>query len=177
MEEYAFKAVYGNTTIKGHTFTGVADALVERGFDMAKAAAAGEGVLSIPHTLPRRRAARLWFEMEIAAPQQTVEPTAEQVEAARQVERALEAGRAVLGGGVVPGIQTRPCGAVHSDGVACLIPVFYEPLHCGCGDMVYPHEQAHEACDPSGVRYRWEEVLMIQDLPYDSYGMAEQVSA
>ena len=170
MEEYAFKAVFGNTTIKGHTFTGVADALVERGFDVAKAVPDGEGVISIPHTQPRRRPARLWFEFEVQPPQP---PTEEQLEAAAQIERAMAAGRAVLGGGMVPGLQTRPCGAVHSDGVVCLIPVLYEPLHCGCGDMVYPHEQAHEATDTEGVRYRWEEVLMIQDLPYDTYGSIE----
>lgn len=171
VEEYAFKAVFGNTVIKGHTFVAVADALIERGFDMAQAARMECGGLSIPHSLPRRRAAKLTFVKN------EPEPTPVAVEDVRLNALLDAAYSAVYSGRVTPGIQTRPCGAVHSDGVVCLIPVLFEALHCGCGDMVYPHEQAHEAVDEEGVRYRWEEVLVIQDLPFDSYSVDQQVSA
>lgn len=164
-ESYAFRAVYGNTVIKGHDFQAVADALIERGFDMTDVTRLPDGSLSVAHTNPRRRAAKLSFQAAEPPP-----PTELEL-------RMLAAHRAVFSGAVVPGIQTRPCGAMHSDGVFCLIPVLFEALHCGCGDMVYPHEQPHEACDDNGVRYRWEEVLVIQDLPFDTYSTGEQVSA
>lgn len=171
-DEYAFRAVYGNTVIKGHSFSAVADALVERGFDMTRVEPDGDGNLRVPHSLPRRRAAFLSVVRNEAAEPAVVSPE-EQALAAR-----LEAAyAAVYSGAVVPGIQTRACGAVHTEGAVCFIPVLFEALHCGCGDMVFPHEQPHEATDEEGVRYRWEEVLMIQDLPYDSYGNNEQVSA
>ena len=170
-DEYAFRAVYGNTTIKGQCFEAVGDALIERGFNMAAAQPNGDGSLMIPHTQPRRRSARLWIEQADAP-----EPPPMSEEDKRLMKLLREAHEAVFSGRVVPGIQTRPCGAVHSDGVVCLIPVLFEALHCGCGDMVYPHEQAHEAVDDQGVRYRWEEVLMIQDLPFDTYS-SEQASA
>lgn len=168
-DEYAVKAAYGNTTIKGHDLEGVADALIERGFDMSKATPLDDGALSVPHTLPRRRPAKLWMEL----------PEPEPVEPDEVTLRLHAAYTAVCSGTVKPGIQTRPCGAVHSDGVVCLIPVLFEALHCGCGDMVFPHEQPHEAVDETGVRYRWVEVLMIQDLEYDTYSMSggEQASA
>lgn len=170
-DEYAFRAVYGNTSIKGQCFEAVGDALIERGFNMAAATRNDDGSLTIPHTQPRRRSARMWLEKVDET------PPAPSPEDERLNELLRQAHDAVFSGRVVPGIQTRPCGAVHSEGVVCLIPVLFEALHCGCGDMVYPHEQAHEAVDEGGVRYRWEEVLMIQDLPYDSYSTGEQVSA
>lgn len=171
-DEYAFRAVYGNTVIKGHSFTAVADALIERGFDMTRVEPDGDGNLRVPHTTPRRRAALL------SVVRNEPEPVVLSPEDQRIEQQMLAAYRAVYNGAVVPGIQTRACGAVHTEGAVCLIPVLFEALHCGCGDMVYPHEQPHEATDENGVRYRWEEVLMIQDLPYDSYGTTdEQVSA
>ena len=168
MEEeptYAFRAVFGNTTIKGQSFTGVGDALIERGFDMTRAYSTGDG-LTVPHTLPRRRPAKLWFEKE-------PEPV---VPDAPEIESMYAAYRAVFSGEVVPGLQTRPCGSLHSDGVVCLIPVMFESLHCGCGDMVFPHDGPHESVDEGNVRYRWEEVLVIQDMEYDTYAPG-QVSA
>lgn len=165
-DDYAYRAAYGNTTIKGDSFQAVGDALIERGFNMAAASLNDDGHLLIPHTQPRRRPARMWFEQPAPPP-----PTPEQV---RLEAILLAAHESVFSGRVVPGIQTRPCGAVHSDGVICLIPVLFEALHCGCGDMVYPHEQPHEAVDEDGVRYRWEEVLMIQDLPFDTYRPASE---
>lgn len=163
-EDYFYRAAFGNTTIKGQSFLAVGDALIERGFDMAAATMDASGNLSVPHTQPRRRAAKVWFEKP--APPPLPPPSPEEQQLNNRLRKAYED---VYNGRVVPGIQTRPCGAVHSDGVVCIIPVLFEALHCGCGDMVYPHEQAHEAVDDEGVRYRWEEVLMIQDLPFDAY--------
>lgn len=168
-EEYAYRAAFGNTTIKGESFLAVGDALIERGFNMAAATLSDDGHLVVPHTQPRRRPAKMWFEAPPAPPPPVKSP--EEIRLELLLQSAHEA---VYSGRVVPGIQTRPCGAVHSDGVVCLIPVLFEALHCGCGDMVYPHEQAHEALDDEGVRYRWEEVLMIQDLPFDSYRPADE---
>jgi hypothetical protein len=163
-EEYAYRASFGNTTIKGQSFLAVGDALIERGFDMTAAAMDGRGNLLVPHTQPRRRPARVWFEK--AAPP----PPPPRSAADERLDQLLhDAYESVYSGRMVPGIQTRACGAVHSDGVVCFIPVLFEALHCGCGDMAFAHEQPHEAIDEEGVRYRWEEVLMIQDLPYDSY--------
>ena len=71
-----------------------------------------------------------------------------------------------------PGVlQTRPCGSMHHDGVFCLIPVLFEVTSCGCADTVYEHDgQPHEAVSTEGIKYRWEEVLIIQDMPYNAYG-------
>ena len=169
-EDFAFKAVFGNTTIRGYAFVGVADALIERGFDITNAKQVGEALV-VPHTLPRRRPAKIY-----RVNPQVPEPPVFSDEVEQQCKAAAEAYVAVYSGQVVPGIQTRPCGAVHSDGVVCLIPVLFESLHCGCGDMSFPHEQPHEAVDEEGVRYRWEEILVIQDLEYDSY-RSNEVSA
>ncbi|MEI7780320.1 MAG: hypothetical protein WCJ18_00170 [Planctomycetota bacterium] len=164
---YAFRAVFGNTTIKGQSFTGVGDALTERGFDMTKARATEDG-LSVPHTLPRRRPAKVWFERADVQVEAKPDPP--------EIERMYAAYRAVYSGEVVPGLQTRPCGSLHSDGVVCLIPVMFEALHCGCGDMTFPHDGPHESVDETGVRYRWEEILVIQDMEFDTY-TSGQVSA
>jgi len=162
MDEYVFRAVYGKTTIKGDDFQAVADALVERGFDMTRAEGMADGTLKVPHTQPRRQAARMMFDKH-EPPPPAPDPLYSRLAAA--YETALVGGRA-------PGLRTRNCGAVHSDGVVCLLPVLFEALNCGCGDMVYPHEGPHESCDTEGVRYRWEEVLVIQDLPFDTYSEA-----
>jgi hypothetical protein len=170
-EEYAYRAAYGNTTIKGQSFLAVGDALIERGFNMAAAAMDGRGNLLVPHTLPRRRPAKVWFEQPPAPePPPPPPPSEEDLRLDQVIHDAYEA---VYSGRVQPGIQTRSCGAVHSEGVVCFIPVLFEALHCGCGDMSFPHEEAHEAVDEEGVRYRWEEVLMIQDLPFDAYASRE----
>lgn len=165
-DEYAYRAAYGNTTIKGQSFSAVGDALIERGFNMAAATMDADGNLLVPHTQPRRRPARLWFEAPPPPP-----PSENDLRIDALCRQAYQS---VYSGQVVPGIQTRACGAIHSDGVVCLIPVLFEALHCGCGDMVYPHEQPHEAVDEEGVRYRWEEVLMIQDLPFDAYARRDE---
>ena len=68
-------------------------------------------------------------------------------------------------------LKVRVCGAVHSDGVTCTLPVMYEP-GC-CSDIVYEH-QIHEAWNDVGngpfISHRWKEVLVIQDMPYNCYG-------
>ena len=67
-EEYVYRAVFANTTIKGQTFLAVGDALNERGFNMAAATMNDDGSLVVPHTQPRRRPARLWFEAPTPPP-------------------------------------------------------------------------------------------------------------
>jgi hypothetical protein len=168
-EEYAYRASFGNTTIKGQSFLAVGDALIERGFDMAAAHLDSGGKLTVPHTQPRRRPAKVWFEQ--SPPPPPPPPSQEEVRLTKLLHDAYDA---VYSGRVVPGIQTRSCGAVHSDGVVCFIPVLFESLHCGCGDMSFPHEEPHEAVDEDGVRYRWEEVLVIQDLPFDAYASRDE---
>lgn len=71
--------------------------------------------------------------------------------------------------GMTPGnMKTRPCGALHPEGVPCLILVFHEK-GC-CNDLVYPHDEPHEHANKEGVvTHRWEEVTQIKDLPFDCY--------
>jgi len=71
-------------------------------------------------------------------------------------------------------MKTRICGKVHPDGgVPCMKPVFYEES-C-CTDKVYEHPGPHEHKNDSGIiTRRWEEVLQIQDLPFNAYGPMEE---
>jgi hypothetical protein len=163
MDEYAFVATYSSTKIKGHTFESVGDALVERGFVMAEAVQVAPMTLEVPHSNPRRAKARLVANLpEPVRP----EPIAMQPDLERALAKAAESFMNDTGAG----LNTRPCGAVHSDGVACLIPVLYEALTCGCGDYVYDHDGPHESEDENGVKYRWTEVLLIQDAEFNAYG-------
>ena len=164
--EYAFVATYNGTKIKGHTFTSVGDALVERGFEMARAVQVDAATLEVPHGNPRRAKAKLVAKLPEPVQPDTSQVLADAMEAARAAMRAEEAAAEPL----VNGLRTRACGSVHSDGVACLTPVLYEALNCGCGDYIYDHDGPHESVDEDGVRYRWTEVLLIQDAEFNAYG-------
>ena len=169
MEEYAFVATYSGTKIKGHTLTAVGDALVERGFEMAQAVQVAPMTLEVPHSNPRRGKAKVVASLPEPA---TSEPVAMQPDLARALEKARADNLAVES--TLNGLKTRACGAVHSDGVACLTPVLYEALTCGCGDYVYDHDGPHESVDDDGVRYRWTECLVIQDAEFNAYGPLDE---
>jgi len=165
-ESYAFVATYSSVRIKGHTFTAVGDELMERGFDMARAVKIDAMTIEVPHTQPRRAKAKVVANLPEPEP---VREIAMQPE----VAKSIEAYRAIYDGEAVLGIQTRPCGSIHSDGVVCLIPVLFEELKCGCGDFVFDHDGPHESVDDDGVKYRWTEVLLIQDAEFDTYGVRD----
>lgn len=170
--EYAFVATYNGTKIKGHTFTSVGDALVERGFEMARAVQVDAATLEVPHGNPRRAKAKLVAKLPEPVQPATPDMT-DDVYTSDNLYRALEQARAEIRAESeepVNGLRTRACGAVHSDGVACLTPVLYEALNCGCGDYIYDHDGPHESVDEDGVRYRWTEVLLIQDAEFNAYG-------
>ena len=154
----AFVARFGRTVIRGDDFVAVCDVLIENGFVMAQATQIEVGVLSVPHSGERRPATlRSWHADQ---PQEDPEPVF--------VPEPVEVPR------IVVGIQVRECGSVHSDGVVCLVPVYFETPACGCADRVYEHTGYHEATDPqSGVTHRWTEVLEIQDADYNAYGPAD----
>jgi len=161
-DKHAFEAVYGRTRIRANSFQAVGDELAGRGFVMHQAVHVDAWTIRVPHTDPARRPATL----KKHEPEQPVEPVVvDPVIVALQETAAL-----VTHGGDGVALATRDCGAVHPDGVCCFISVFFESLTCGCGDRVYEHDGPHEAVTPDGVRYRWEEVLTVQDLPYNAYG-------
>jgi hypothetical protein len=61
------------------------------------------------------------------------------------------------------------CGAVHPEGMVCLIPIFIEKKCCLV--TTYGHNGPHEAADAEGViTHRWIEELVITDLPFNAYG-------
>ena len=65
-------------------------------------------------------------------------------------------------------LQSRACGSVHPDGVACMKPVMYQKL-C-CRDEVYPHDGPHEYVNGKGViTHRWKAVLTVEDMPHNAY--------
>lgn len=68
-------------------------------------------------------------------------------------------------------LHTRACGAVHSDGVVCMLQVYAEP-GC-CSDKIYPHEGPHECIVRHGekavVTHRWVEITKLVELPFDAF--------
>ena len=161
-EVNAFTATFGRTVINGETFSAVCDMLVTRGFEVHLASEVDRGVLHIPHKSGRRNAElRANTLAEPPPPQPEPEPqwTPEPIPVAR----------------VVVGIQVRACGSVHPDGVACMLPVYFETPACGCADIVYAHDGPHEASDEYGVSHRWNEILTIEDADFDCY--ADRVDA
>jgi len=79
-------------------------------------------------------------------------------------------------------VEARACGAVHPDGVVCLVPVFFETAaktcaSCGSmttGEVVYQHQPPHESWNGDGVvTHRWEEnsatTITVKDYPRDVY--------
>jgi hypothetical protein len=141
-EAHSFVARYASRTVTGMTFSEVGDALVARGFDMTSAIATAHGVLIVPHSDPTRNAAHVF---KVVAPVEVVEKPM-QVD----VASALLAGESVMAGlSNGPPIQCRTCGAVHPEGVVCVIPVFYEVLCDMCGsETSYNHDGPHEAATP-----------------------------
>jgi hypothetical protein len=171
-DDHAFVARFGNTVIRGSSFEAVGDALVERGFQMVKAVHVGPGEVEIPHSKPSRQPARL--KAKLPEPTPEPEPVISQ-ETTLLMARVEMATAAAMSGATPPigDFGSRPCGAVHSDGVVCLIVVFIERVNdCECcgGEIVYHHEGPHEAADEDGVKYRWTAVTVIQDHEYNSYG-------
>lgn len=73
------------------------------------------------------------------------------------------------------GLKVRECGALHPDGVPCVLSVYYEK-GC-CTDKVFPHEEPHEAVRDGVVTHRWEEVTKVMDLPFDAYSPRNSDSA
>lgn len=184
-EQQVFIARYSNTTIKGESFSAVGDVLQERGFLMARAAEVEPRVLAVPHRNPRRPAAKILVPKHNGAQHNGAEhngavkePVSVEVAAAELTHTAITSGAQQP-----VGLQTRECGAVHSDGVVCFIAVLYEQLTCECGlplpddQYIYEHDGPHEAVDRDGVRYRWEQILIIKDLPYDAYCSREEYMA
>lgn len=174
--EHKYVAKYGNTVLKGNSFTDVCDVLQERGFIMEDAVVMSHpsnggdrNIIKIPHSNPSRKPAKLEY---LNGHTVEIETTTVSVE----IASAELTYTSVITGTTQPtGLATRECGAVHPEGVACFIPILYEPLSCSCGDRTYQHEGPHEAVTPEGVKFRWEEVLIIRDLPFNTYGpMSEE---
>lgn len=154
----AYVARFGRTVIRGDDFVAVCDTLIENGYEISRAKEVKRGVLEIPHNGTRRPAQlRSWHADEVAQaqPEQLV------AEPPPPIPR------------VVVGIQVRACGSVHSEGVVCLVPVYFETPACGCADRVYEHPGYHEATTADGVTHRWSEVLEIVDADYNAYGPAD----
>lgn len=157
----AFVARFGRTVVRGDSFTAVCEVLVENGYEVQRAKEVQRGVLEIPHATRRPASLRSWHADEQAQAEEA-QPEPQWVPPAISVPT------------VVVGIQVRACGSVHSDGVVCLVPVYFETPACGCADRVYEHDGYHEATDPdSGVTHRWSEVLEIRDADFNAYGPAD----
>lgn len=89
------------------------------------------------------------------------------------VASATLAGAEVESGAMEPvPLHCGECGAVHSEGVVCLIPVYRESSKCCAEHMtIYAHEQPHEAMDENGViTHRWVTKTIIEDLQFNAYG-------
>jgi hypothetical protein len=184
-EEAQFIARYGKRTITGHSFTEVGDVLAARGFDMVKAEQTDHGVLLIPHRRRDRMAARLYHQL----PAVKEEPKHNGVEHHNGVQHhngdavTTDAQPVAVGGAAslaepaeakpIVGLQTCECGAVHPDGLFCMIPVLYEK-RC-CLEHSYAHAGPHEAgvhdpeTDTVVITHRWIEELVITDLPFTAY--------
>ena len=152
----AYVARFGRTVIRGDDFVGVCDALIEKGFEVHLAKEVKRGVLEIPHPTRKPAQLRSWHADHAAQ---------EEEKAAQEEPKATLAElRAIVG------IQVRQCGSVHSEGVVCMVPVYFEAPPCGCADRVYAHTGYHEAVTEDGVTHRWTEVLEIVDADYNAYG-------
>lgn len=157
----AYVARFGRTVIRGDDFVAVCDTLIEAGYEVSRAKEVKRGVLEIPHGGTRSPAQlRSWHADEVAQKQPEVQ--------AQWVPEPVATPR------VVVGIQVRECGSVHSEGVVCMVPVYFETPACGCADRVYEHPGYHEVTTDDGVTHRWSEVLEIVDADYNSYGPTDE---
>ena len=159
--ERAFVARNCNTTLTGHSFTEIGDQLIVKGFDMARAEQKPDGILVVPHA----KSARVWAKVySKVAP---VDPVV--IDVQPEVAKAVEAGERVAKQMSAVGIYTRDCGAVHPEGVVCIIPVFAE--RACCSEVIYPHDGPHEVTNEHGVvTHRWIEERVVTDLPFNGYG-------
>jgi len=158
-----FVARYASQVVTGTTFAEVGDTLAERGFDMARATATAQGVLLVPHTDRSRQAAHLY--QELVPVEQAPKPV---IPVQLDVATAMLAGAEVESGfrdGAA--LACRDCGAVHPEGVVCVIPIMYE-MQC-CTERTYPHHGPHEHRVNGRVTHRWVEELVITDLAFNGY--------
>jgi hypothetical protein len=173
-EAHRYVARYASQYVTGQTFTEVGDVLHQRGFDMQRAEQTEHGVLLIPHKDGRRMAARLFQNLPTVEPEHKhngdavaeethVQPMQVDVAAATFAGAKVEAG---IDDGVA--LKCRECGAVHPEGVVCMVPIFYE-TRC-CLEQTYAHPGPHEASTEEGViTHRWIEERVITDVPFDAY--------
>jgi hypothetical protein len=184
-EEAQYIARYASVHITGESFTEVGDILAARGFDMTSATQTDQGVLVIPHRKRNRAEAHVFRQLPPVAPEfkpldapplngnglngngHAHEPMSL---GAAQVELVTAK---VESGAVEPiGLQCGTCGAVHPEGVVCMIPVFYEK-RC-CLEHTFAHDGPHEAgTDDGQITHRWIEELVCTDLPFNAYGHYE----
>jgi hypothetical protein len=166
-----FVARYCNTTLKRGSFTEIGDALIDKGFNMSAAYAKDDGVLVVPHTRTPRVTATLFASLG-----HVEESVKEPIPTRLDLANATLAGAAVMDGfedGAK--VAARDCGAVHPDGMVCILPVFAERL-C-CSERVFPHDGPHQVHGDDGViTHRWVEELIIRDLPFNTYGAMEMSS-
>lgn len=170
-EEAQFIARYASVYVTGKSFAQVGDVLHQRGFNMLAARQTDHGVLVVPHRKKNRVAARVYRQLEpVEAEEKPPEPEPMSLGAA-EIEVVTAA---VESGAVKPvGLTCRECGAVHPEGVVCVIPIMAH-LRC-CIQETYAHEGPHEAATPEGVvTHRWIEELVITDLPFNAYGLYEE---
>ena len=165
-KEHAYVAKYGNVTLKSHTFAAIGDLLLERGFIMEDAKPVKHNVVEIPHVKEGRKSARLEY-----CNGHTVEDvkTVELIKSPEIISSEL-VHQKVMADPLANGIAIRDCGSVHTDGIICVIPTWYRSAQCTCGDTIYAHKGPHEGVTDDGIKYRWEEVLIIRDLPFNAYG-------
>jgi len=190
-EEARFVARYASVYVTGSSFGEVGDVLARRGFNMTAARQTDHGVLIIPHKKPNRAEAHLFRELDAV----TEEPKAKSALNGNAPKNGVAVGpenrkpmqvdvaAATFAGAKVDagieegiGLQCRGCGAVHPEGVVCLVPIFFEIGLCDCGtrhlllDKLYAHPGPHEAATEEGeITHRWMEELVVTDLPFDGY--------
>lgn len=170
MEEHPFIARYASVCVTGSSFAEVGDVLAARGFDMVRATQTARGVLVVPHKRPDRQAAHVYRQVPkvngVEKPEPEI-PMQVDVAAAMLKTAEIESGLREP----IIGLQCRECGAVHPEGVVCLVPIFFEVEchHCG-REECYTHPGPHEHADHEGViTHRWVTEMVIKDLPYDGY--------
>ena len=152
-----FIARYGRTTIRGDDFNAICVELVAHDYMVTKMTTVAKGKFLVPHRDDKRKPAQIVSYHAYQAEEAQPEPA--------WVPEPVEVPKVVIG------LKVRECGSVHSDGVVCMVAVYFE-TRCDCGtETVYAHDGPHEAFDADGnVIARWEEVLQIRDLPFNAYG-------
>jgi hypothetical protein len=158
---HQFIARYCNSTLTGGSFTEVGDQLISKGFDMTLAYDKGDGVLCVPHVKSSNVTAKVFRKPVHEEPAKPIPVQAD-------LAKAIAAGAKVASGDGIKHMRTRQCGAVHPEGVICVLMVFAE-RPC-CVDVIYPHEGPHEVHRDGMVTHRWITEMVITDLPFNGYG-------